>query len=194
MVTPPKILFFDTETTGLPPQYGPPYKTWPHLVQMGFVLTGQNKNPFLKYSQIIQPNGWIIPEASTKIHGITHSEALAKGLPLRDVMNAFWKAWKEADLVVCHNVLFDRGIIRGVADRLGKPDIFEGKPTYCTMTQSPVIMMRGGKNGRISLAKLCENCGVKNEKAHDGLADALATYECYKYMSDNGHIFWGKPG
>ena len=58
------ILFFDTETTGLPKNYKAPVtdlENWPRLVQLAYILQDYDGNTILKGDYIIKPNGFTIP-------------------------------------------------------------------------------------------------------------------------------------
>lgn len=108
-----KLLIFDTETTGLPKnrdkaEKGP--NNWPHIVSISWIVLDTETNKELKEKHyIVKPNGWAIPEESTKIHGITEDIALEKGFNLVDVMWDFVS--EKCDVWVAHNLDFDMGVV-----------------------------------------------------------------------------------
>ena len=61
------ILFFDTETTGLPPKnakWDEDFNEFPYLCEVAWIFGRKTE------SHIIRPDGWTIPEDASKIHGI----------------------------------------------------------------------------------------------------------------------------
>lgn len=74
-----QILFFDTETTGLPLDYSLPRSAvdnWPRLVQLSWIVTDENGNRLKTADHIIRPDGFTIPMASSYVHGITTEKAM----------------------------------------------------------------------------------------------------------------------
>jgi len=58
------ILFFDTETTGLPQNYNAPVSdsnNWPRLVQLAFIKCDWEGNIISQSDFIIKPDGFTIP-------------------------------------------------------------------------------------------------------------------------------------
>lgn len=73
-------LFFDTETTGLPNDWDAPLSdtdNWPRLVQLAWSMVSKTGQTIKEKSVIIRPEGFRIPDGM--IHGISNSEAIAKG-------------------------------------------------------------------------------------------------------------------
>lgn len=133
-----KFLVFDTETTGLPRSrksatQGP--NNWPHMVSISWVIMTDKNVIEKKRSYIIQPDGWTIPEESTRIHGITHEEAAAQGVSLSSVINEFLN--EEYDMLIAHNMEFDYNVLmNAIRWDLAITDEFIDKPLFCTMQAS----------------------------------------------------------
>jgi len=112
------VLFFDTETTGLPAKgakYDADFMEFPHMVSLAWSLNGQ------EYEYIIKPNGYVIPQEVTEIHGISHDYAMEHGINVELVLRAFFQDAIEADFVCAHNIYFDVSIIKAsVLRSLGK--------------------------------------------------------------------------
>ena len=72
-------LFFDTETTGIPKNYkaaASDLKNWPRLVQIAWLMTSDTGEEISSSEYIIKPDGYTIPPAAAKVHGITTQKAL----------------------------------------------------------------------------------------------------------------------
>jgi len=107
-------LFFDTETTGLPK-----YKhvdallyseNWPNLVSICWMVFNSNICIKKEY-YYIQPKGWIIPQESIKIHGVTQEIAMQKGRPLEEVLHKFQQDIQSCDQIIAHNLHFDKNVV-----------------------------------------------------------------------------------
>lgn len=118
-----RILFFDTETTGLPKDRTLnallQRANWPDLVSISWILY-ENGQRIKQQSHIIRPEGWDIPAEAARIHGITNEIAQQRGAPLRDVLAGFVADLIGCNYVVAHNMEFDRNVIHAALKwRLG---------------------------------------------------------------------------
>lgn len=109
-----KLLIFDTETTGLPKDRNKQAikepNNWPHIVSISWVILDvESNNIESRKSFTIKPSNWVIPEDSTKIHGITHDFAMRNGTSLTDAMTAF--ILEKYDCLVAHNIQFDFNVL-----------------------------------------------------------------------------------
>ena len=103
-------LFFDTETTGLPNNYNAPIEdlnNWPRLVQLAWVIYDENAEQKIGANYIIQPEGFIIPEQASRVHGITTERANEEGRPLIKVLEEFAGVVGDSKLLIAHNMDFD---------------------------------------------------------------------------------------
>ena len=182
------FLFFDTETSGLPRNYGAPlsdFDNWPRLVQLAWLLLDNDGQEIRAENLIIRPEGFIIPEAASAIHGITTEQALIKGVALKEALNSFSQDIDPADLVVGHNISFDEKIVgaeflrKRIANKL-----FE-RARFCTMQSSTDFCRIPGNYG-YKWPKLSElhHCLFDEgfDGAHDALADVKATARCFFAM------------
>lgn len=184
-----KILFFDTETTGLPvtPFPDPSYVDgWPRLVQLAFIITDSEGKRLNHYCEVIKPMGFQIPP--DMVHRISHEEAVRVGVSLTAALWAFQAATLACDAIVAHNFDFDFGVISAEAHRYVGANLFEGPRWYCTQKQSTSyvkIPRTPGSHGVglykwPSLAELHEWAGHGEiEDAHDALADTIACCKCF---------------
>jgi DNA polymerase-3 subunit epsilon len=134
-MTKTKVLFFDTETTGLPPRLEPTADTLPQwdgcrMVQIAWEVWSSNQKSEC-HSYLIQPDGFEIPEEAQRIHGISTAEALEKGLPLKRVLELFLRSMKGVRRMVAHNISFDVSILKSELLRAGLA--VKLPSLYCTM-------------------------------------------------------------
>jgi DNA polymerase-3 subunit epsilon len=192
------ILFWDTETTGLPDFRAPSdAPQQPHLVQMALVLCEPTGAEVEAHSVIIRPDGWVIPDEIAKIHGITQEIALERGIPETDAVVMFLAAIGKADIRVAHNESFDRRIMRIAMLRSGisrdQIEAIEARPSFCTCTTAgpivnlpPTDRMRAAGFTKPKPPKLAECIkhffGEELPGAHDALIDVRACARIYFHM------------
>lgn len=108
------ILFYDTETTGLPDFKAPsdaPHQ--PHIVQFAAILIDpETRVERAAIDLIACPDGWVIPDEIAAIHGITQDIALRVGIDERIIADMFADLRGIAEVEVAHNLPFDRRIMR----------------------------------------------------------------------------------
>jgi DNA polymerase-3 subunit epsilon len=196
------ILFFDTETTGLPDFRGRSNDPkQPHIVQLAMLLQNDGGTEVLASSLLVRPNGWIIPTEAAAIHGITQERALDEGQDESVVVRHFILHQGLADLRVAHNESFDRRILRIAMTRAGFARDFieaiEGRASLDTCALAKAIvnlpptekMLAAGFAGPKS-PKL-EECvkyffGDEMAGAHDALVDVRACARVYHAIMARG--------
>jgi DNA polymerase III epsilon subunit-like protein len=178
-------LFFDTETTGLPRNWQAPVtdlNNWPRMVQLAWLLYDETHQEIKRRDYIIKPEGYLIPAAAAKVHGISTEKALAEGVELSAVLREFADEIKQAKYLVAHNMSFDE-MIAG-AEFLRKEianDLFRIS-RVCTMKSSTEFVNIPGNYGPKwpSLAELHFKLFSKGfEGAHDALVDVDALARCF---------------
>ena len=110
------ILVIDTETTGLTHLSFPNKNNlskWPRLVQLAWLLV-PDEGKQIEGGALIRPNDFIISNDSTKIHGITQRRALKSGEKIQRQLHLLNQTMRTSDVLVGHNIKFDREIIRSV--------------------------------------------------------------------------------
>ena len=191
-----KILVVDTETTGLPLKRDASVlqtSLWPSVVQLSFILydTEQNKSLTCQDHIIKIPDSVTMSKESEKIHGITRSMMLRKGIDIAEALDYFDKAMQDADTVVAHNLSFDKCVLMVEAKRLNRPQYFtnngRGIKEYCTMknTRKDCNILATRKDGTtfVKSPKLVElheylfNTTPNN--LHNAMADILVCLRCY---------------
>lgn len=187
------ILFFDTETTGLFSDRLPvDHPDQPYIVQLAAQLCHDDGEPIAGFSLIVDP-GVTIPERASQVHGITNDIAAQFGVSAETALSSFGHLYTRADLVVAHNVKFDRGLIEtAIARRYGRVKDLT-KPLYCTMeAATPIVnlppterMLAAGFN-KPKPPKL-EECiryffGEEMDGAHDAMVDLAACRRVYLHL------------
>lgn len=109
-----RVLFIDTETTGLPKFRNSNAleapNNWPDIVSVSWAVYENGKRVFIKYA-LIKPGDWIIPNDSTKIHGITMDHANQDGEDLAAVLEELREDFSHCNTVVAHNLEFDKNVL-----------------------------------------------------------------------------------
>lgn len=188
------ILFFDTETTGLPKSWSAPItdsNNWPRLVQIAMIQTDMVGNILWKAVHIVKPEGFTIPKSASNIHGITTEHALKEGISLDVVLCEFTDLVHKSDIVVAHNIKFDERIAGAELIRANiEHDLFETK-RMCTMLLSTKYCKLPSRSG-FKWPNLTELYtilfGKFFEGAHDAMADIQATADCFWELHKRGVI------
>jgi len=211
-----KVLVFDTETTGLPQSYNAEltdFAKWPHIVQLSFLLYDTEAKVVLEYiDSIIRvgPEVIISPE-SIAIHQITPARSQSEGVPIVEALAVFEKTLIEADLIVGHNISFDKKMLMVELLRHQLPNFFyfakgstsvstSGSSTtssrreqyaeYCTMKQTTELCALSAVNkttGKTyckypTLSELHEHLfKSKPNGVHNAMIDVLVCLRCYIY-------------
>lgn len=189
-----KVLVFDTETTGLQVGKNPSYREtdkWPHIVQMSFILYDTLINKILEsHDYIISiPESVTISAESQAIHGISSAVCRRKGVPIKDVLYRFKQCQNIADLLVAHNLSFDKRVILAscVRENMYYPLFNLQTKEYCTMKRTvdiPIIVKRNSRgvyNKYPTLTQLHQYLfnGNSPKNLHDSYADILICLRCY---------------
>jgi DNA polymerase III epsilon subunit-like protein len=178
-------LFFDTETTGVPKNYKAPasdLKNWPRLVQIAWLVADESGNEISCAEHIIKPQGYTIPPAASKIHGVTTEQALQYGLEIKAVLALAVKEISAASHLIAHNVSFDAKILGAELLRAGYPNHVEAKPRLCTMQSATNYCRISGPYGYKwpTLQELYKKLFREEfTGAHRALTDVRACARCY---------------
>jgi DNA polymerase-3 subunit epsilon len=188
------ILFFDTETTGLPKNWKAPVtdlNNWPRLVQLAYLVYDFDGNLIHSCNEIIKPNGFTIPNEASKVHGITTDIANQRGSNIEEVFELFSIHLKRAKVLVAHNMAYDEKIIGAELIRLGLENVIDNKEKICTMESSVDLCKIDGPYGYKwpkleGLHRFLFNHDF--DGAHDALADIQATARCFWKLKKIGVI------
>lgn len=190
------ILFYDTETTGLPQwSLSSDDPSQPHLVQLGAILAdADTRKEVASIDLIIHPDGWVIGDEVSAIHGITQDMALRVGVSERLALNTFIQLWGSTDTTrVAHNKTFDQRMLRIALKRYESPhmDAWADKDSHlCTMRMYQQLF--GGKNVKL-IDAYHDATGKELVNAHSAMADARACMEIYWWLLDQQKPKAGSP-
>lgn len=200
------ILFYDTETSGLPDFKAPSESEHqPHIVQLAALLVDPMTRETLdSLDVIIRPNGWVIPDDVAAVHGITTERAAAVGIPEKEAVEALLQLWRgHGRTRVGHNEQFDARIVRIALKRfidtsgevIPISDEWKAAPAECTARIAtpicklpPTDRMRAAGRHHPKTPNLGEAYrhffGRDFENAHSAMADVQACRDIYFAMKD----------
>jgi DNA polymerase III epsilon subunit-like protein len=133
------LLFFDTETSDLPRDFRAPetdVHNWPHLVQVGWVLTEVDGAIVDSQVHLIRPEGFQISPGSFNKHGISTAYATEHGVGIVDVLTKFAEAAQGATNAIAHNLDFDSKVMGAAFTRIRVANPLRGNQLRCTMTEA----------------------------------------------------------
>lgn len=202
-----KILVFDTETTGLPINNPSIYQlnNWPHIIQLSYIIYDLSSNLYnIENDYVnIDSSNVVISNESYNIHKISMDYLQTNGKNINYVLKKFNNHLKIADIIVGHNIQFDKKLIfvecfrNNIQQNFTK---FHGKkkickPEFCTMKKTTQYcnLMRIDKsnNSVIKFPKLTELYfklfpnAILSENMHDAIIDVLITFRCYVKFNNN---------
>ncbi|MFH0967750.1 MAG: 3'-5' exonuclease [Methanobacteriota archaeon] len=189
-----KVLIFDTESTGLPVEEKDPFhypEYWPRLVQLAWILA-DDEEILEEQSFIISPEGFTIPRSATEVHGITNEQAKEEGRPLLEVLALFSEALGKAEVIVGHNVAFNRSVVTSEYARTKQNAPILGLPYHCTMKSTTdlckiPLKVRGRGFKQPSLSELHSYLFEESlDEAQHAPADVRACSKCYFELKKQG--------
>jgi len=204
------VLLFDTETNGLPIGYNPSifdHEKWPYILQLSYILYDIENNNLIELKDFIINSKGKINNESYKINNISEKLCKRKGIDIKIALNYFNNALQMCDLVIAHNLSFDKRMImvEGIRNNINQSfskkndlGIKIKKKEYCTMKNTinlcKIEKINKYGNKYYKYPKLIElysmlfnNCDVKN--LHDSMADILVCFRCYYYLEYKKDIY-----
>jgi len=196
-----KVLVFDTETTGLPIGRNPSImdvEKWPHVLQLSYILFDTETKQILTVRDdlIKLPPEVEITPGSEAIHHISRVMCEANGIAIADALNYFNKALLQADMIVGHNISFDKRLIMVECIRSKIYQKFTVKSVrkeeYCTMKKGTDVcqITATSPSGETylkfpTLSELHQKLfDYKPEGTHNALVDVLICLRCYLKIVD----------
>ncbi len=189
------FLFFDVETTGMPKNWKAPVNdtfNWPRAVQIAWLFYDKDRNLLDDKDYIIQPEGYEIPYAAERIHGISTETAKEQGMELLSVLQAFKILIDKTDYIIAHNLAFDEKIIGAEFYRKNVEHRLFNTERYCTMREGTYFCKIPGKYGKYkwpSLSELHQKVFGKDfDNKHNARADVEACANCFFKLVDAEEI------
>lgn len=187
-----KILVFDTETTGLPKSYRSSIydvEDWPYIVQFAWIIYDTETKKIKYYSYIINCSCDSSPE-SLEIHKIDKSRIEKEGVDIKQVLKLFKQNVKSCNIIVGHNISFDKRMVMVECIRNNYKPLFENVDEYCTMLNGKTItkILKKTKTGSEyfkfpKLIELHENLFQTIPNGiHDALTDTMICLRCYIFI------------
>lgn len=189
-----KYVVIDTETSGLFDFKKPAdAEGQPRMASLALIYLDADLNIISESMHWIKPEGWVMPEAATKVNGITQEFLMEKGVPVIDgALNEYAKAIDDGLTVVAHNATYDLKILRGELRRAKIDDRYEKTKKICTMFALTPIVKAPKKRGAgykwPKLEEVCAFFGMKQEAAHTALEDAKMVAEFFRRLVKMGAI------
>ena len=144
-----QILLLDTETNGLPKnRYAPPteFNAFPAILQLSWAIYNiEGSRLVLIESRDIgirlEP-GVAWDAGAAKIHGLTEMEA-RHGTPALEALTELQEAMRPVDMVIAHNLAFDKSVIRAAGYAVGLRDLWPARAKeLCTMkATTPLVQL-----------------------------------------------------
>jgi len=184
-----KIMFVDTETTGLPITIG--FDNYHHpsnidkynpsrVIELGY-LVYENDKLIKEYDSLIRPDDFLV--SNTHIHGITQYDTEVKGKSIIEVFSEMLKDLEGVDYIIGHNIMFDINVILAECYRYKFEklvDKIERTQTKCTQKIGKKKMNLYKYPKLIELYKFLFSNELKQD--HRALSDAKACADCYFKM------------
>lgn len=201
-----RILIFDTETSGLPQDRNASIistSRWPYILQLSYILYDSSNNAIIEYNDHIVkiPDEVNIDPNSIKIHKITRDICNLNGLPIVNILNNFNNVLLKTDIIVGHNLQFDKNIImvefirNRITHNFNPGNI--AIPCFCTMQNSINIcnLTYKRRDGSLvpkypKLLELYKHYFYDEPSGlHNAMNDVIVTLRCYYKMQFDLDIF-----
>ena len=165
-----KIILFDTETTGLLLPEPADLKKQPYIIELYAVAIDENFTLLEEFETFVKPPFDTLPDEITKITKITSN--MIKNQPsFLDIYPQLAKMFTGTDILIAHNLMFDKNMLKNELDRIGKVTEFPWpRHNICTVEKTMHI------NGyRLNMQRFhYEMTGVGFSDAHRAEVDVHA--------------------
>lgn len=205
-------LIFDTETTGFyNPKLSPTHQAQARVIQLAAIKLDSELNEVACINTLIKPQPhFVISEGAFSTHGISIEQCNREGREQKEVIAEFDELCRHTENIVCHNAAFDSKMmaVEYKCAGLSKhcyPAWFHDVHGFmvldgswkCTMEYMTNLchlpLSRKGMFGQTyKWPKLIEALTFIGKpfvgREHDGLSDARACAEIYRYLIKQGII------
>ena len=213
------VLVFDVETSGLLPKKDKtnpnhiPVEAYPHILQLSYAKYDISTNQLVEtYDTYIKVKKEVeISDTITALTGITRRHC-NKGSSIMDAISQFYQAYITSDVIVAHNIDFDKKMILVELER-NRQEFIQNSPEcmtifnstyeelngvehYCSMRKGTVITnimvpsKYPGKPPSLKWPRLNELYaklfdGETVDGLHNAMVDVLVCLRCYMKMRHN---------
>lgn len=186
------FLFVDTETSGIPQSLNAPISdlgNWPYILQIAWLVYDRAGNLQKEENHYIYEEDILIQESSTRIHGITREELIAKGEDRKSVLKLFASDLRKYDpVVIGHFVEFDSKMIQVALMRAGQKNNVKKYRHFCTMrATSDYAIFHTSDYPKLEELHL-KLFHEKMVRIHDAAVDVAATARCFFELKKRGEI------
>ena len=168
------MIFFDTETTGLIKNLALHLNKQPHIIEIGCIKHPKIKGQRSNFSSVINP-GIKLPEIITKITGLTDEDVEATPT-FQAILQDLTGFFKGEDILVAHNMPFDRNMLLFELRRAGVEETFP-MPKKLIDTVQLARPLYGGDFKKLNW--LYENLIGPVKQTHRALDDAQMLLDVY---------------
>lgn len=120
------ILVYKVATTGLVNfKEADDHPSQPHIVAVTALLCTPTGRVEQRLHDLVRPDGWEIPAASTQFHGVSTKAAASVGRPEPEILGAILDIDAKASRRVAHNESFDSKAVRQAMARY--PAVADGR-------------------------------------------------------------------
>jgi DNA polymerase III epsilon subunit-like protein len=144
-----KVLLFDTETNGLPKAWrASPYDTgnWPVILTLAWqrwVVDPEGRATFEANGSYLfcPPTSMVWDSEAEKIHNISRVHAETHGRPSSEILPEFINVVRGVDLIVAHNMQFDKTVLLCESIRINPTLRMDWWPRfeYCTCENTKTL-------------------------------------------------------
>ena len=178
------VLFFDTETTGLPKNWKAPVTdvdNWPRVFQLAWAVW-EDGVEMETHVDLITPEGWLVPREKFWLdHEHSTENCVEYGIPIADALSKLMDAIEVADVMVAHNLSFDHKVVGAEMVRLNISTTNKPKK-ICTMNSSTKFCALPGPYGLKwpKLEELHHKLFASDAgEQHDAGKDIAITAKCF---------------
>lgn len=166
-----RVGVFDLETTGVSPAADRIVTAYVGVLDAQGVVLSERE-------WMVRPDGYIIPDGATAVHGVSTAHALTHGRPFAEVLPEIVAALTALDVpVAAHNASYDFTMLAHEMHRAGTADpvgIIDGIDIVDTFVLDKQLdKWRKGKRTLTAIAPLY-GVTLTEEEAHGAAADAIA--------------------
>lgn len=167
-----KIIYFDTETTGLTPQDN-------NIIEIA-LLTVENRKITETYDKLININT-PIPEEIIELTGITNKQLQEEGIPEKTVAEDLYYRLTPGTLMIAHNCQFDLNFIYELLIKYYPVEEIMDKINNIYWLDT-LTVFKDRKKYPHKLQDMVEYYNIPNARYHRAIDDVIMLSKCVKEL------------